>query len=237
VTSYEILIAKRSDEGLFVINSTAQSFSLAQLQLGDGAGQVDGADWGVQALSPGDCVVAWGDKGEPRPPANVQCNQVGNVLTRSKSDMFWKQVFYVYYDGQAFGGCDKGEQECPVHISTGAGYTLHIAKRGEESLFVLNLSPLDLALSPLQLGDDAGRVSGADWGEATLGNGECVTVWKDDGDPHPPESVQCKPIGERLTRDKGDRFWKSTFGVYYDGGLIGTCDKDRNHCFVQIRGD
>jgi serine/threonine protein kinase len=236
-TSYEILIAKRAEEGLFVINGTAQNLPLTLLQLGDGAGQVDGADWGVPALSPGDCVVAWGDKGEPRLPDKVECNQVGNVLIRSKPAIFWEQLFYVYYDGEAFGGCDKGEKECPVHISTGAGYTLHIAKRGEESLFVLNLSPVDLALSPLQLGDDAGQVSGADWGEPTLANGECVTVWKDDGDPHPPESVLCKTVGERLTRGKGDRFWRSTFDVYYDGGLIGTCEKDRKHCFVHIPGN
>jgi hypothetical protein len=236
-TSYEIVIAKRAEEGLFVINGTAQNLPLAPLQLGDGAGQVDGADWGVPALSPGDCVVAWKDKGEPKLPDNVRCNQVGNVLIRSRPDVFWEQVFYVYYGGEAFGGCDKGEKECPVRISTGAGYILHIAKRGEESLFVLNLSPLDLALSPLQLGDDASQVSGTDWDEPTLGNGECVTVWKDDGDPHPPEGVVCKSVGERLTRGKGDCFWKSTFDVYYDGGLIGTCQKDRKHCFVHIPGD
>jgi serine/threonine protein kinase len=236
-TSYEVLIAKRAEDGLFVINGTAQNLPLALLQLGDGAGRVDGADWGVSALSPGDCVVAWKDKGEPELPDKVQCNQVGNVLIRSKPDVFWEQLFYVYYGGETFGGCDKKAEECPVHISTGAGYTLHIAKRGEESLFVLNLSPRDFALAPLQLGDGTGQVSGADWGKPTLGNGECVTVWKDDGDPHPPERVMCKPIGEPLTRGKGDRFWKSTFDVYYDGSLIGTCEKDHKHCFVHIPGD
>jgi hypothetical protein len=237
VTGYEILIAKRAEDGLFVINATAQDLPLAPLKLGDGAGQVAGVDWGVPALSPGDCVVAWKDKGEPKLPDRVQCNQVGNVLIRSKGDAFWTQMFYVYYDGETVGGCDKGAAECPVYISAGAGHTLDIAKRGEESLFVVNLSPLDFALSPLQLRGDEGQVSGADWGEPSLGNDECVTIWKDDGAPHPPDGVMCRQVGERLTRGKGDRFWKSAFDVYYGGSLIGTCEKERKHCFVYLPGD
>jgi hypothetical protein len=231
------VIAKRAEEGLFVINDTVQNLPLTLLQLGDGAGQADGVDWGVPALRPGDCVVAWQDKDEPKLPDNVQCNQVGNVLIRSKSDAFWKQMFYVYYGGETVGGCDKEEKACAVRISSGSGYALHIAKRGEESLFVLNLSPRDFALSLLQLGDGAGQVSGVDWGEPTLGERECVTVWEDDRDARPPDGVLCKPIGEQLTRDKGDRFWSSTFGIYYDGSLVGTCDKERKHCFVHIPGD
>ena len=236
-SSYEILIAKRAEDGMFVINASAQDFPLARLQLGDDTGRVDGVEWGVLALSPGDCVVVWKDKGEPSLPGKVECNQVGNVLIRSKPDIFWEQWFYTYYDGQVFGGCDKGEAECPVHISTDAGYLLHIAKRGDESLFVLNLSPRNLALAPLQLGDGAGQVKGTDWGKLALGNGECAAVWKDDGDPRPPDRVECEPIGERLTRAKEDRFWKATFDIYYDGSLIGTCKKERKNCFVYMPGD
>lgn len=233
---YEFLIARRANEGLFVINQTGQVLPLAPLQLGDGAGQVGSADWGVAALNPGDCVTVWKDKGEPRLPDRVQCNQVGNVPIRTKSNVFWEQSFYVYYDGAAVGGCDKEQDECPIHISARPGYTLHIAKRGEESLFVLNMSAQALALAPLALGDGAGRISGADWGKATLENGECVTVWKDDGDLHPPDGVTCKAVGMRLTRDKKGRFWKSTFDVYYNGQRIGTCEKDQGHCYVQIPG-
>lgn len=112
-------------------------------------------------------------------------------------------------------------------------YDLLIAKRGDDSLFVVNQSTEAFPLEPLRLGDGDGAIDGEDWDIDTLQNGECVTAWKDSGNPRPPRGVNCNQVGERLTRDGSARFWKDAFNVYYAGELIATCTSDE--CPVRIR--
>ena len=111
-------------------------------------------------------------------------------------------------------------------------YNLLIAKRDDDSLFVINQSTEAFPLEPLRLGDGDGAIDGEDWDVDTLQNGECVTAWKDSGNPRPPRGVKCNEVGARLTRDGPDRFWKSAFNVYYAGELIATCA--REECSISI---
>jgi serine/threonine protein kinase len=117
-----------------------------------------------------------------------------------------------------------------------ASYDLLIAKggnKGEDSLFVVNLTTEAFPLAPLRLGDDKGAINGVDWGIDRLEHSACVTVWKDKGKPQPPE-VTCPEAGERLTRGGKKVFWKETFDVYYSEELMGTCKKNRQECSISI---
>ncbi len=106
-------------------------------------------------------------------------------------------------------------------------YTLLIAKRGDDSLFVVNETAIAFPLVQLRLGDGQGAINGAEWGVDTLENGACVTVWKDGGNPKSPKGLTCTQVGTRLTRDGPGRFWKDDFKVYYSGELIGACRAER----------
>jgi serine/threonine protein kinase len=232
--SYELLIAKRGEDSLFVVNQTTEAFPLALLRLGDGEGAINGTDWGVDMLERGACVAAWKDKGKPRPPDGLTCDQVGESLTRGGGDLFWKEAFNVYYDERPVGICEKDQKECSINIPTQESYTLLIAKRDEQGLFVVNWTAEAFPLALLRLGDDEGAINGTDWGIEMLGSDACVVVWKDEGDPKLPDGLTCNQVGAHLTRDKPNRFWESRFNVYYGGQLIGTCAAKPKRCFVSI---
>lgn len=132
-----------------------------------------------------------------------------------------------------------GAASTPTALTPGSsieieGYRIRIAMRGEESLFVVNLSDQPLPLAPLQLGDGPGAVGGTEWGLASLEGGTCVAIWQDSGNPQPPDGMTCSLIGERLTRAGSVRFWKATFNIYYDGALVGTCQISQRECLITI---
>jgi hypothetical protein len=233
--SYSLLIAKRGEESLFVVNQTTEAFPLALLRLSNDTGAINGADWGIDALATGVCVAAWRDEGDPKPPQELTCDPVGTRLTRGKQDLFWKEAFTVYYDEQPIGICEKEQRECSVSIPTQPSYHLLIAKRAEEGLFVVNWTTEALPLAPLRLGDDEGAVTGTDWVVAMLEKDACVTIWKDKGEPRPPDGLTCNQVGENLTRrDKKEQFWKSSFNIYYNGQVVGACEKEQKECVFNI---
>ncbi len=102
---------------------------------------------------------------------------------------------------------------------------LRFVTDGEDSLYVMNISPLPFNLGLLELrGAQSGGVVGAEWGVATLNNQECVRVEKDEN-PRPPD-VTCSVVGDLITREGPARFWTpeyDSFEVYYAGILIGNC--------------
>lgn len=114
-------------------------------------------------------------------------------------------------------------------------YTLQLAKRGDESFFVVNQSPAGLLLAPLKIGNNKGSVVGAEWEWEFLAPGECVTIWgKDDRDAKAPEGVTCTQAGKPLKRQGKQRFWEEAFQVYYDNRQVGECAKKENICVVDF---
>jgi hypothetical protein len=106
------------------------------------------------------------------------------------------------------------------------GYTLLIAKKKSDSLFVVNQGDGAFPLAPLRLGDEQGAISGTEWGVEILEPGQCVAVWKDSGNPKLPD-VKCELVGARLTRDGPRRFWKSAFKVFYGQKAEFVCRSER----------
>jgi hypothetical protein len=111
---------------------------------------------------------------------------------------------------------------------------LRIARRGEDSLFVVNQSARVFLLEPLHLGEGDGAINGRDWGLETLAPGECVTAWKNGGKPQAP-NVPCTQVGQRLTRNGAQRFWGSAFNVYYAGELVGNCADVQCMITIEVR--
>lgn len=237
--AYTLLIAKRGEDSLFVINQSNSSFPLDLLELGEGEGRISGTEWGIPALLPGECVTAWKDVEKSKAPDDITCTEVGPRLTREKKERFWKSAFGIYYSEIWNANCES--DQCPINIPgelpetaviTATEFELLIATRGEDSLFVINQSEHTFPLDRLQLGDEDGVIVGSDWRVPALLPGECVTIWKDLKKPKAPDGITCTEVGPRLTREKKERFWKSAFGVYYNGGLITTCDSEQ--CPISI---
>ncbi len=112
-SSYDLLIASRGEDSLFVVNQTAEAFPLGPLRLGDGAGAINGPEWEIELLESGACVAAWKDSGNPKPP-KVECVEVGKHLTRPDEEIFWQDEFNIYYNEQLVGICDRNQ--CSVSI-------------------------------------------------------------------------------------------------------------------------
>jgi serine/threonine protein kinase len=110
---YEILVAKRGEDSLLVVNQGDGAFPLAPLRLGEGEGAISGAEWDVEALEPGQCVAAWKDGGNPQLP-DVECELLGARLTRDGPKRFWKSAFKVFYGQRAEFVC--GSERCPITI-------------------------------------------------------------------------------------------------------------------------
>jgi serine/threonine protein kinase len=130
LVNYSLLIARKGEESLFVVNQGDVSFPLFQLQLGNDIGMIDGAAWDVALLENGACVSAWKEpgngkgkekekeKGELRPPdAAAGCSLVGEPLFFEKKDNFWKEDFVVFYNEDGVEMCSKDNEQCLVNIN------------------------------------------------------------------------------------------------------------------------
>lgn len=114
-------------------------------------------------------------------------------------------------------------------------YTLWLAKRGDESLFVVNQSLTGLPLALLKVGNNKGRVVGTEWELELLEQGECVTVWdKRNNDAEAPEGIDCAQVGRSLERQGRQRFWVETFQIYYADQQVGVCEKDEAICVISF---
>ena len=78
-------------------------------------------------------------------------------------------------------------------------------------------------------------VDGADWDVAALEKDACVSVWKNKDEPRLPDGLACNLVGVGLVRDeKKEQFCKSAFSVYYDGELVGVCEKEQAKCVFNV---
>jgi serine/threonine protein kinase len=111
-----------------------------------------------------------------------------------------------------------------------ADFHIFIARNKDDSLYIFNIGQDDLRLEFLQLGLGEGRIEGEEWQVDLLETGQCVTVWKEEGNPEPPKNIECEIVGERLKRSSPERFWKDEFKVFYKEELVGSCKPNKNIC-------
>ena len=112
-------------------------------------------------------------------------------------------------------------------------YDLLIARNKDQSLFIVNIGLYSVPLNGLRISSNRGSVEGAEWQVDQLHNGSCVSIWKSDRHATKPD-VDCSEVGDHLTRNSRDVFWKSSYSIYYNDLSVATCDQDT--CLVQISG-
>jgi serine/threonine protein kinase len=108
-----------------------------------------------------------------------------------------------------------------------ATYQLLIVRRGQDSLFVVNVGAVPVPLAGLVLSGERerGSIEGSEWGVELLQPGQCVTAWKSNGNPRPPD-IACQQVGNQIMRDNRSRFWRSRFDVFYNNQQLTQCDRD-----------
>ncbi len=118
---YTLVIATHTDESLLVFNQSSVPILLDTLQIGDGRQAIQGSDWKLSTLNPGECIVAIKDKGKPKLP-DLKCQQVAKLETAS----FWKGSFNIYFNQQKLLTCssengnedeEAGDKICLLMVS------------------------------------------------------------------------------------------------------------------------
>jgi serine/threonine-protein kinase len=113
---YELLIVTNGGESLFLMNRSSQPFPLGPLFLGEDDEGVNGTEWEVNQLQPGDCVTIWRGNGRPEAP-DIECEVVGARLTRRGNQIFWNNDFEVLYNDEEIGSCEEDDEECLITFS------------------------------------------------------------------------------------------------------------------------
>jgi serine/threonine protein kinase len=230
---YTLLLARQGTDSLFVVNITAgYAVPLAPLRLGSGSGAIQGDEWGIGSLQPGQCVTVWRAGGSSQTP-DIGCEPVGTQVKRGDNAGFDPLLVPVYYQNEQVSTCEAERCIVQILLNTPPSYSLLIAKNKDDSLFVVNQSAEDFPLSLLSLGEGKNAISGTAWQVDLLAPGECVSAWKDTGKPKAPD-VTCTEVGSRLIRKNKERFWKSAFPVYFRGEQITQCKKES--CLIEIPG-
>lgn len=113
-------------------------------------------------------------------------------------------------------------------------YHILIAKRDDDSMFVINKGTKDLPLGLMRFGEKINGLSGEDWKIEFLHTDECVAVWKKEGNPKAPSGLRCDLVGKRLERSGSGKFWTSDFKVYFKEQPVGECKNEDNTCDIMF---
>jgi serine/threonine protein kinase len=116
VTLSLLLVARREDS-LFLVNTSDVALPLSSITLSNDIGELNGDEWGIPLLEPGECVAVWKDARDPQPPEGLTCEPLGEQLIRTRDEIFWKQAFVVYYEGEQIGDCAEKPEACEVEMT------------------------------------------------------------------------------------------------------------------------
>ncbi len=109
-TEFRLSLYRREKESLYIVNSGTQEFFMGLLQLGNNPNWIDAQAWEDITLQSGQCVAVLGN-GKQRPPEGLECETVAFIMVDPDKGTFWKEPFYVFYDGQPVGECKGGEDD------------------------------------------------------------------------------------------------------------------------------
>lgn len=115
--AYRIILIKYKDDSVYLINRGSAALPLADLRLGRGNSQLLGSEWQIDTLQPQECVSVWKKEGNPRPPQDLDCKEVGPRLVRSGANKFWVKDYAVYFSGEEIGRCGRKSERCELEFS------------------------------------------------------------------------------------------------------------------------
>lgn len=113
-----LVLIREDDQTLFIANQGPGDLELARLQIGNSPGKLEGKEWKLDTLAPGDCVGAGSDR-RAQDPEDFDCEPAGDWVRRTERRIFWEFDFNVYYDGEFVGDCSEGVERCTLHFSPG----------------------------------------------------------------------------------------------------------------------
>ena len=113
---FELVIEHAGNKGMVLINDGVTPFPLALIELWDNDPELNGGEWEVDFLQPGQCVLVWEQDGRPELPEGVQCEPVGEVPERRGRMRFWTRTINVRFQGVEITSCRADEQRCEITI-------------------------------------------------------------------------------------------------------------------------
>jgi hypothetical protein len=128
------------------------------------------------------------------------------------------------FDSSEPGSSEEGENEDEDGDSNNQQnrLSLQIVTNGEDSFYLVNVGSTAVPLSSFRFVEGNKTFEGSLWGLDSLAPGQCVSVWKDKGNPSAPD-VSCNEVGGRLEQKAKDLFWKKNFDVFFRNNFVTTC--------------
>lgn len=256
---YELLLTRiEGNKGLILTNTGSSAFPLASFQALVKDDIFAGAGWNVGSLSTNECVRVWDSKelessdfaaNDTKALAAVlECDRVaGEWLAVEGDKRFWREAFTVLLDGNPSVTCSKEQTSChiAIFIDSSMEAVLSLTRtEGKHGLYVTNtgVTPFPLSAFMAQLKNH--DFVPDEWSAVVLQSGQCVRVWdkkeveKDSFSTREAEFLSrfggCQQVvGEVLTREGGERFWREDYDVLIDGIQVASCDKDVDTCEVR----
>lgn len=116
---YEIhlSLSLQKADSFLLINQGKVGVPLPQLRFESQKGKLNGDEWGIDVLQPGQCVAVLKKQGHSDPPTGAQCKIVGKLLTTSTPNKFWDSAFDVYFQNVLVASCDLENISCDLQFS------------------------------------------------------------------------------------------------------------------------
>jgi hypothetical protein len=116
VPGYDLVFLLNNSDSMFLVNAGNDPFPLAPLLLIADKGQINGDEWKVDVMQPGDCVGVWKDNRKAKLPDGLKCNLVGEKLERNGPGRIWNSTFEVFYMSKKIANCRIDGNQCQIHI-------------------------------------------------------------------------------------------------------------------------
>jgi predicted Ser/Thr protein kinase len=117
LAAYNMQIVKSGADSLYLVNTGPIDLPLPRLQLGNPPNEVQGAQWDLDSLPPGECVTIKVEGAKAKQPKGVDCEPIGSEVSLPRGKPFWENDFNVYLDGDFIGSCPKSPGSCAVSFS------------------------------------------------------------------------------------------------------------------------
>lgn len=122
----------------------------------------------------------------------------------------------------------------PTVTPTPLAYDITLARRGNESIFIVNSGDNPVPVPLLVFGTSSRAIEGEEWQVSELLTGQCLAAWDEGRNPPVPRGLECERVGERVLRTGNRRFWTRDFDVFFAGERIARCDSDEETCEIQF---
>jgi serine/threonine protein kinase len=111
---YHLQTVKSGQDGLFLLNAGQVALPLDQIQLGNPPNYVQGSQWQLSALQPGECVLVKVERAKDKKIKDMDCERAGGEVSLPEEKPFWASFFNIYFDGEFVGMCEQGPDVCEV---------------------------------------------------------------------------------------------------------------------------